>query len=419
MKISRRQAIQLSAAAAAGTALSAPARAADEATPAPIAALQADNDHVQPITLDERRQRIARAQQLMRQHDLDAVVLSGGSGLLYFTGARWWNSERFFGAVVTRDGEPAWVTPAFEEGRAREKIEVGDDIRAWEEHESPYDLVAGILRDRRATDRVGIEETVKFVFSDGIARALPAAKIVSATPVTAGCRAVKDQHELAIMRQANRNTVRAHRAVFQSLETGMTQGQVSALSREAHRRLGMSGGALVLFGPDAAFPHGTQHPRPLQEGDFVLIDGGGKLHDYSSDITRTQIFGEPSERQRLIWDVVRQAQKAAFETLRPGVEAQAVDAAARKVLDDAGFGPGYSHLTHRLGHGIGLDGHEWTYLVKGNTTRLEPGMTFSNEPGIYIPGEIGVRHEDIVYVTEDGGANFTEWSGSPEDAAVI
>ena len=420
MKLSRRTVLQLSAAAAAGSAVPAMAGEVETKTPAPITALEEDNGSLEPISVAERRERIGRAQALMAQNGLDAVVIASGSSLDYFTGVSWWGSERLFCVVLTREGDPAWVTPAFEKGRALEKIPFGDDVRAWEEHESPHRLVAGILRDRKATGTIGMEETLKFVFSNGVASELPAAKVTSATPVTAGCRQAKDAHELAIMRQANRNTVKAHRAVFQSLKEGMTQNQVSDLSREAHRRLGMSGGSLVLFGPDAAFPHGTKNPRPLQKGDFVLVDGGGKLHGYSSDITRTQIFGaEPTDRQRRIWQVVRRAQDAAFATLRPGVECQAVDAAARKVLEDEGFGPGYRYLTHRLGHGIGLDGHEWTYLVRGNTTKLLPGMTFSNEPGIYIPGEIGVRHEDIVYITEDGGANMTEWSGSPEDAAKV
>jgi Xaa-Pro dipeptidase len=230
---------------------------------------------------------------------------------------------------------------------------------------------------------------------------------------------IKDAHEIALMRRACEITVRAHRAVFASLREGMTQSEASALSADAHRRLGIRGGSLVLFGPDAAFPHGTDKPQPLRRGDVVLIDGGGRLHGYASDITRTAVFGaEPTARQRSIWDTVRRAQQAAFEAARPGAEAQAVDAAARRVIEEAGFGPGYRRFTHRVGHGIGMDGHEWTYLVKGNRTRLRPGMTFSDEPGIYIPGELGVRHEDIIVVTETGAENLTRWSGTPEEPAV-
>jgi Xaa-Pro dipeptidase len=424
MTLPRRDLLRLSIASVAATLSPRLARAqspapSDEAA-AVIDALRPMTDGVAPISVDEHRARLARGQALMRSENLDAVVLASGSGLAYFTGAEWGLSERFFGAVITREGDPAWVTPAFEKARALEQIEIGTDVRAWEEHESPSALVASILRERKATGRVGIEETMPFTFANEIGAALPAARLVSATPVTAGCRVIKDAHELALMRRANEITMRAHRAVFQSLREGMTQAQASALSAQAHRKLGMNGGALVLFGPDAAYPHGTTRPRPLRRGDVVLIDGGGRLHGYASDITRTGVFGAPpTDRQRRVWDVVRQAQKAAFEAARPGVEAQSVDAAARRVVDDAGFGPDYKLFTHRVGHGIGMDGHEWTYFVRGNTTKLRPGMCFSDEPGIYIPGEMGVRHEDCIFVTETGAENFTKWTGSPEEPAVV
>jgi Xaa-Pro dipeptidase len=424
MTLSRRDLLHLSLVSAAGaivpraSAAQSPAPAGE--TPPAIDALRPLTDGVTPITLDEHRARITRAQALMRGESLDAIVLASGSGLEYFTGAGWGLSERFFGAVITREGDPAWVTPAFEKGRGLEQIQIGTDVRAWEEHESPSALVAAILRDRKATGFVGIEETMPFAFANAIATALPTAKVVSATPVTAGCRVIKDAHELALMRRANEITMAAHRAVFQSLREGMTQSQVSALSAQAHRKLGMPGGALVLFGPDAAFPHGTTRPAPLGRGDVVLIDGGGRLHGYASDITRTGVFGAPpTERQKKVWDVVRRAQQAAFDAARPGVEAQVVDAAARRVVEDAGFGPGYKYFTHRVGHGIGMDGHEWTYFVRGNTTKLRPGMCFSDEPGIYIPGEMGIRHEDCIFITETGAENFTKWTGSPEEPAIV
>lgn len=421
MTLSRRQWLEASGLATLAASLpAAGAGAADEPPPA-IAALKPMTDGVAPISLDERRARIARAQRLMADEKLDALVIAGGSSLGYFTGAQWGNSERFFGVVLTREGEPAWVTPAFEKARALEQIRIGTDVRAWEEHEPPHALLAAILRDRQAAaGRVGIEETMPFAFSDGLAKALPAATVTSGTPVTAGCRVIKDAHELQLMRRACEITLAAHRAVFASLKEGMTQGEVSGLSAQAHRRLGMSGGSLVLFGRDAAFPHGTTKPQPLRAGEVVLMDGGGRLHGYSSDITRTGVFGAPpTERQRKVWDVVRRAQEAAFQALRPGAECQAVDAAARKVIVDAGFGPDYTYFSHRLGHGIGMDGHEWTYLVRGNATKLRPGMCFSNEPGIYIPGELGVRHEDVMYVTETGADVMTKWTGSPEDPAVV
>jgi len=423
MSLSRRQWLEAAGLTAVGSLpFTTPAEAATfDDVPAPIAALKPMSDGVSPISLDERKARIARAQKLMAENGLDAIVMASGSSLVYFTGAQWGNSERFFGAVLTREGEPAWVTPAFEKQRGLEQIQIGGDVRAWEEHESPHALVASILKDRKGgAARIGIEETMPFAFSDGIAKALPAAKLESATPVTAGCRMIKDAHELALMRRANEITVAAHRAVFASLKEGMTQGQVSGLAASAHRALGMQGGSLVLFGKDAAFPHGTTKPQPLRPGDVVLMDGGGRFHGYASDITRTGVFGAPpTERQRKVWDIVRRAQEAAFRAARPGVECQAVDAAARRVIEDAGFGPDYTYLTHRLGHGIGMDGHEWTYFVRGNTTKLRPGMCFSDEPGIYIYGEMGIRHEDCIFITESGAENFTKWTGTPEDPAIV
>lgn len=418
--VPRRALFQMSAAAALGAAVPAPAAAEGEEVPPSLAALQPATDGVASISLEERRARLARAQVLLREHALDALVMATGSSLEYFTGALWGLSERFFGTILTREGDPAWITPAFEKERALEQIKLGTDVRSWEEDESPWDLAAAILRDRKvASGRVGVDESMPFAFADALARKAPVVRCESGTPVTAGCRIVKDAHEIAIMRRIAEITVRAHRAVFGALREGMTQAQASALSVQAHKRLGVRGGALVLFGPDAAFPHGTTQPRPLQPGDVVLIDGGGDLFGYASDITRTAVFGAaPTDRQRRIWDLVRRAQEAALRAVRPGVECQAVDAAARSVIEEGGFGPGYRYFTHRVGHGIGMDGHEYPYMVRGNTTRLRPGMCFSDEPGIYVYGELGVRHEDVVFVTEDGGENLTKWSGTPEDPAV-
>ena len=426
MSVSRRRLLQLTGAASAA-ALARPLTAAERASgsaetapPPALAALQPMTDGVSPITVGEHRARLRRAQELLVQHGLDAIVLGPGSNLTYFTGAQWGLSERYFGAVVTRRGDPAWVTPAFEALRAGEQIQIGTDVRPWQEDHSPYGLLAGILRERQATGKVGLDEALPFHMSDGLAQALPAATLASATPVTAGCRMIKDAHELALMRRANEITMQAHRAVFASLREGLSRDEVFRWTVEAHRRLGVSGGALVLFGADAAFPHGTTKPQPLARGDVVLLDGGCDLHGYASDISRTMVFGSPpTPRQRQLWELVRKAQDAAFVAMRPGVECQAIDAAARKVIVDAGFGPDYKYFTHRVGHGIGMDGHEHTYLVRGNTTKLQPGMCFSDEPGIYVPGELGVRHEDIVHVTSDGAANMTKWSGSPEDPAVV
>lgn len=425
MTSKRRDVLQLSTAAGLG-ALLGPVRSAGaqpaaspSAMPPAIAALGPATQGLAPISVEERRARLRRAQDLMAQEKLDALIVGAGTSLEYFSGVRWSGGERLLAMVLTREGEPAWVAPAFERARAEELIPFGA-VRPWEEDESPYALVASILRDRKAAaGTAGVEEGMAFVFFDGIAKAAPAARLVSGTPVTAGCRMIKDAHELALMRRACEITVRAWRAVFASLAEGMTQAEVAGLCSAALDRQGLRGGALVLFGADAAFPHGTTNPQPLRAGQVVLIDGGGRLHGYASDITRTGVFGAPpTARQRQVWDLVRRAQEAAFRAARPGVEAQAVDAAARRVIEEGGFGPGYRYFTHRVGHGIGMDGHEWTYLVKGNTTRLRPGMCFSDEPGVYIPGEMGIRHEDIIAITDKGAEALEAWPGTPEEPAI-
>lgn len=420
----RRQLFRLAAPASALAALGvreAQAQAAD-GLPAPIRALEPQTDGAIPISVDEHRGRLERARELLVEQELDALVVGPGSGLAYFTGVEWGLSERFFGMVLTRSGDPSWVTPAFEKKRAGEKIKIGTDVRAWEEESSPYRVVAEILKDRGlSSGRIGIEERMPFAFADGVAREAPALRISDATAVTAGCRMIKDEHELDLMGRISQITRRAHRAVFASLVEGTSVEQARIWCVAAHRRLGVRGGALVLFGSDAAFPHGTQTPQPLRKGDVVLIDGGGRLHGYASDITRTAVFGSaPTDRQRRIWDLVRKAQKAAFEVARPGVECQAVDAAARKVIVEGGFGPGYRYFTHRVGHGIGVDGHEWPYMVRDNSTILKSGMTFTDEPGLYVPGEIGVRHEDTLAVTGEGCRNLGgPWTGPPEDPAIV
>lgn len=421
MDISRRRLLGAAAPAAAAAFVPVPrAEAAEPELPPAVAALTDQTAGVGPIEAAEHRARVVRAQRLLVEQGLDALVLGPGTSLTYFTGASWGLSERFFGAVVPRDGDPSWVVPAFEAARGAEQIRIGGDVRTWEEHESPWALVAQVLRDRQATGRIAVDEALPFAFSDGLAGALPAGRVESGTAVTAGCRMIKSPHEIALMRRANEITVRAWRAVFASLRPGLTQQTVAGWCQQALRRQGMGGGALVLFGADAAYPHGTTKPQPLRRGEVVLIDGGGRLHGYSSDITRTAVFGaKPTDRQRRIWDLVRAAQDAAFKAARPGVACEDVDAAARKVLADGGFGPDYKYLTHRVGHGIGMDGHEWTYLVRGNKTPLRPGMCFSDEPGVYVPGELGIRHEDIIAITETGAENLTKWSGTPEEPAVV
>ena len=370
-----------------------------------------------PITDAERLARVEKARRLMIDNGIDALVLEGGSSMFYFTGVRWGNSERTFAVVIPACGELAWVTPGFEEARARELIKSSSDVRAWQEDESPYRLIAGILRDRGATGKIGIEERLRFFIYDGIRQELPGAQFVSATPVTAGCRMFKSPAEIALMQRANDITLQAIGAATAKLKEGMTPKQVSDSVASVSRRLGgQSDGGLVIFGKYSAFPHGTVQPQTLHEGDIVLVDCGCSVEGYGSDITRTTVFGRATQRMRDIWDLEKRAQNAAFAAAQIGATCESVDAAARKVITDAGFGPDYKvpGLPHRTGHGIGLDGHEWTNFVRGNTTKLQPGMCFSDEPMITIYGEFGIRHEDCLYMTDAGPRFFTPLSKSIE-----
>jgi len=389
--------------------------------PAPIAQLKLRKAEAKPITVEERQQRQERARQLMRENNLDAILMIGGTSLVYFTNVRWWNSERLFAAVLPAKGEAFYVCPAFEEDRAREQIANGPggnnaDVRTWQEDEDPYRLVAVGLKDRGiSSGRIGIEERTTFVFSDGIAKAAPQIKVAGATAVTAGCRMIKTQHELDLMRLANQVTLEAYEAVYKSLQPGMSQYDFARLIEAAYSKLGFRGEASVNTGEASALPHGSAKPQIIREGTIVLIDDGCSVEGYQSDISRTFVLGKPTDKMRKVFDIVHRAQSAALKQARPGVEAQSVDAAARKVISDAGYGPDYKYFLHRVGHGIGMDGHEWPYLVHGNTIALRPGMAFSDEPGIYIRGEFGVRLEDDMYITENGAELFTPQSPSLED----
>ncbi|HET7585225.1 MAG TPA: Xaa-Pro peptidase family protein [Gemmatimonadaceae bacterium] len=386
--------------------------------PAPLKSLEPMTDGVVPISDDERRARIEHARQLMRDAGMAAIVLEPGTSMTYFTGVQWGLSERPFVLVLPSRGEPVFICPAFEEARASERIKFSNDVRTWQEDESPYRLVAQALRDRGAgTGRVGVEERVRFFVADGVRAEAPGAQLVSATPVTAGCRMFKSPAELALMQRANDITIAALRAAFATMEEGMSQRDLSQNMMTAQQRLGGSPlFALVGFGEASAFPHGSSKPQQLKEGDIVLVDAGCALHGYQSDVTRTTVFGTPTARQTEIWNLERKAQDAAFAAAQVGATCESVDAAARKVITDAGFGPGYKvpGLPHRTGHGIGMDGHEWTNFVLGNKTKLQPGMCFSDEPTIAIYGEFGVRLEDCLYITESGPRFFTKQSESIE-----
>ncbi len=359
------------------------ARAQPTSVPDAIRKLRPMTDGIQPITADERRARIEKARRLMHENKIDAVVMEGGSSAFYFTGSR-------------SDG--VFVLPSR-----------GGVLSLKRE----YMAIATALKDSGvAAGRVGIEERVHFDVVDGVSKLAPAIEFTSADPVTAGCRVIKSPAEIALMQRANDITIACYRAALSCLREGMTQRELSAIIAEAYRALGVQGDAMAIFGKYTAFPHGSVQPQQLREGDLVLIDDGCSVEGYQSDITRTVIFGKPTVRQRQIWELEREAQDAALAAAQPGAACESVDAAARKVITDAGFGPGYKvpGLPHRTGHGIGLDGHEWTYLVRGNKTRLQPGMCFSDEPTIAIYGEFGVRLEDCMYITEGGARMFTKQS---------
>ncbi len=416
MRVSRRTFVQTSAAAGAAvvgsSAVSAQGRGGSgNPVPASILALKPLPNPPAPITDDERRARIAKAQKLMTDLGMGAIVMESGTSMSYFVNVRWGLSERPFLLVIPAKGEPAYISPGFEEQRAREVIKFTNDVRLWQEDDDPMALVAGVLKDRGVTTAaVGIEERVRFFVADGLAKAAPATKVVLATPVTAGCRMIKSAAEIANMQYANDITLAAFKAGLATLREGMTQGELASNITAAYRQMGANGAIAVSFGKYSAYPHGSIEPQRLKEGDVVQIDDGVSWNGYQSDITRTTVFGKPTARQTEVWNLEKKAQAAAFAAAQVGATCESVDAAARKVITDAGFGPGYKvpGLPHRTGHGIGMDGHEWTNFVKGNKTKLEPGMCFSDEPMIAIYEEFGIRLEDCLHITPNGPKFFTQ-----------
>jgi len=397
----------------------------DAALPESIRALRPMTAGVTPISVVERRARIEKAKRLMRDARIDALVLTGGTSMEYFTGIRWGVSERLLAAIIPVKGSAFLVTPKFEEERAMEQAHEGPlgvdaQVYAWEEDEDPFLLIAKGLRDRGlSTATVGAEETTRFVVGEGMEKALSGGRFTSGTPITAGCRMVKDAHEIELMQHASTVTITAYEAAYKGLTDGMTQNQFQELIRVAHRQLGFDGSASVQVGEFSALPHGSAKPQVVREGTIVLIDGGCKVEGYVSDISRTFVLGRATQRMKDVFEIELRAQSAALAAARPGVPCEAVDAAARKVIVDAGFGPGYKYFTHRVGHGMGMDGHEWPYLVKGNALPLQAGMAFSDEPGIYIPGEFGIRLEDDMVITETSARLLTPQSRSLEQPFAL
>jgi Xaa-Pro dipeptidase len=372
---------------------------------------------VKPITADERKERVVKAQHLLLQNNMKALVLESGSSLEYFTGISWWPSERTMVAIIPAKGEIVYTCPGFEEARFRELITIGNKVYIWQEDESPYQQITQALKEAGINSGIiGIEEQVRFFIFDGIRKAAPQLKYLSGDPVTIPCRMIKSPAELALMQKASDITVAAMQLGFSSLKEGISPDYISDIINKAQKDMGATPDfALILFGESSALPHGSIKPRLLKKGDIVLMDCGCKVGGYCSDITRTIVFGaEPSPRQLEVWNLEQKAQAAGFAAARIGSSCEEVDAAARKVITGAGFGPGYQlpGLPHRTGHGIGMDGHEWGNMVKGNHLPLQAGMCFSIEPTISIPGEFGVRLEDCVYMTPAGPKWFSEPASS-------
>ena len=385
---------------------------------ASIAALPNRKSEAKAITVEERAERIARAKELMAQKGFAGILLAGGTSMLYFTGIRMGNSERMFSFIIPAKGDAFIVCPSFEENRMRERLDTipgGQNVRiyTWHEDESPFALVGKGLADAGVpSGQLGIEEKTPFVYASEIAKACPGFHIVDGTPITAGCRMIKTQHELDLLTLANQVTLSVYEAAWKAGHPGMTTADFSGLMGAAYAKSGFPGFSSCETGIYSALPHGSIKPQVIKENDIVLIDDGCSVEGYVADISRTFVYGKPTDRMLKVFDTVHKAQAAARAAAKAGNEAQNVDKAARDIVTAAGFGPDYKTFTHRVGHGIGMDGHEWTYLVRGNKTVLQNGMCFSDEPGIYLPNEFGVRLEDCMHVTAAGGVLFTPQSPS-------
>lgn len=366
-----------------------------------------------PISGAERVQRLATAKELMRAAGVGAVLVESGPSLDYYTGVQWWRSERLTGVVIPAEGDPLIVTPFFEQPSIAEMLKVPAEIRTWNEDEDPLKLIADFLHERRLADRpVAFEETDRYWIMDRLKQQLPGVSIVNANPVVRAQRMIKSPAELALMQAANDIMLASLRYAGERTRVGMTPADIDAMIASVHKRQGSDyDGGLVLIGEASAYPHGSKKPHVIQRGDIVLMDCTSSVHGYQADITRTFVFGaDPTPEQRKLWDQVHRGQQIAIETAKVGVPAGAVDDAVRKVYESWGFGPGYRlpGLSHRTGHGIGMEVHEPVYLVHGETTPLAPGMCFSDEPGLYIPGKFGVRLEDCWHMTENGPKFFTQ-----------
>jgi Xaa-Pro dipeptidase len=399
----------LMGAAALGTLALRPAPLLGASTAPGLASMTGD---VKPIAPAEYLARIDKARKLMARHGIGALLIEPGASLVYFTGVQWWRSERLTAAILPRDGDIAIVTPHFEEPSVRESLAVPAEVRVWDEDQDPLQTVAGILRDRKIRAPVGMEETVRYFAVDGLQRAAPGVQIVNAAPVVRSCRMIKSATELALMQKASDITIAAYRYTAPRIERGMTPQDIEALMASAHAALGAAHEfALILLGEASAYPHGSNKPQQVRDGEVVLMDCGCSVQGYQSDISRSFVFGQASAEHRKVWDQMHTLQRIANDTARVGLAAGRVDDAVRAQLEKWGYGPGYKlpGTSHRTGHGIGLDGHEPVNLVRGETTPLAEGMCFSNEPGIYLPGKFGIRLEDCFHM----GPEKPVWFSTP------
>ena len=359
-------------------------------------------NRIKPITPEERQQRIEKAKKIMQEQNIDALFFEGGTSLNYFTGARWERSERLFAMILPQNGNPIFIAPEFEHTRAAEQVGTSR-LFTWKEDDDPYVIVKAIFDKYNClTGILAIEETTRNFVTEGIKRRCPGIEMISGTVVTAGCRSIKSDHEIELIQIGNDITKEVYQSAVQQLKEGMTEREYGTIISKLYAEFGVGGGALVLFGEASASPHGMQKQQTLKENQIVLMDGGCTVEGYESDITRTTVFGKPTDEMNNVFNIVLKAQSAALAFAKPGVPAEQIDLTARKVIEDAGFGPGYKYFTHRLGHGIGMDGHEWYYLVPGNKRQVEPRNIFSNEPGIYQLGKFGIRIEDEMLITENG-----------------
>ncbi|OMH33857.1 Xaa-Pro peptidase family protein [Motiliproteus sp. MSK22-1] len=376
---------------------------------------------IQPVSQQEFQQRIAAAQKLMQQQGITVTYLNAGTNLYYFTGTGWHPSERMVGALLPAKGDMVYIAPHFELNTLKQYMQVQAEVATWQEHECPYALAIDVLNGMGIHNgKFAIDESTAFFISNGMDQQANDFQLVSATPVTGACRMIKSATELALMQRAKDMTLTVQKAAARILRNGITTLEVTEFIDEAHRRVGAPSGSyfcIVLFGEDSSFPHGVKQPKALETNDMVLIDTGCQIEGYISDITRSYVFGTADDRQRKMWAIEKAAQDKAFQAAQIGQPCGEVDIAARTYLADQGLGPDYQTpgCPHRTGHGIGLDIHEWPYLVKSNQTPLAAGMCFSNEPMLVVPGEFGIRLEDHFYMTDQGPEWFTQPSHSIDD----